>query len=94
VILWSLFALWIMLNLADSELSYLAVSSRASEVGFLYYVSGSFLTMVINKTILSILIGLLLVYFKQSRILVALNIAMLSLCIWGTYVLLKQRGVI
>jgi len=91
--LWSLFSLWVMLNLADSAVSYLAVSFGATEIG-LHHLGGSFITMLVNKTFLSLFIGLLLVYFRRSRILVALNIAMLLLCIYGTSVLLRQIGVI
>ena len=88
------FTIWIILNLADTLISYLAVSNGAREIGILYQVNGSFLTTLVSKMILVILVGLALVYFKQNRLLRALNIGISLVCIYGACVLLKQTGII
>ena len=85
----ALFVLWLVLNLLDIIISLLATRAGAIEIGSLYQVSGTFLTASINKMMLAILIGVMLVYFRKSNWLSLLNLGMLGLCIYNGYVLFK-----
>jgi hypothetical protein len=84
-----LFILWLVLNLTDIFLSLVAIQAGAIEIGLLYQASGNFLAASINKMILAILIGIILVYLRKSSWLALLNLGMVVLCIYNGSVLLK-----
>ena len=86
---WSLFVLWLILNMLDIIISLLAMRAGAVEVGLLYQVSGTWLVGSINKMMLATLIGVTLLYFRKNNLLSLLNLGMLGFCIYNGYVLLK-----
>ncbi len=86
---WALFALWLILNMLDVIISLMATRAGAAEIGLLYQVGDTFLTASINKMMLAILIGTILVYFRKNNWLSLLNLGMLGLCIYNGYILFK-----
>lgn len=89
---WSLFAMWGVLNLVDIAISWLAVSLGASEVGALWWVTGDWLRLAINKMALALLIGGVLAYFRKDTWLALLGLGMLLACIWGGWVVIFQAS--
>ena len=85
----ALFLLWLVLNILDITISSMATQAGAIEVGLLYQLGGTYLTASINKIMLAILTGLLLVYFRKSSWLALLNLGMLGLCVYNGVVLLE-----
>ena len=86
---WALFLLWLILNALDVIISVLATGAGAVEPGFLYPLFGTSLTASINKMLLAILIGLILVYLRKNDWRSLLNLGMLGLCIYNGYRLLQ-----
>ena len=84
-----LFLMWLVLNIMDIVISLVATRAGAIEIGLLYQVSGDFLTGSINKMMLAILIGIILVYLKKINWLALLNLGMVGLCIYNGSVLLE-----
>ncbi len=87
---WALLLLWVTLNIVDIVISLLATEAGAIEVGLLYQVTGTWLATSINKMLLAILIGVMLVYYRKNSWLSLLNLGMLGLCIYNGYVLFWQ----
>ena len=85
---WALFLLWLTLNIQDIVISLMATQVGAVEIGLLYQVSDTFLAASINKIMLAILVGAILVYFRKNNWLSVLNLGMVGLCIYNGYVLL------
>ena len=85
---WALFLLWLTLNIQDIVISLMATQVGAVEIGLLYQVSDTFLAASINKMMLAILVGAILVYFRKNNWLSLLNLGMVGLCIYNGYVLL------
>lgn len=84
--------LFILFNLVDIAVSWLGVQSGAFEVGALYQLTGDFRSMSINKMLLAVFVGGVLVWASSRwagavRVLVGLNIAWLLLVAWNAYVL-------
>ena len=90
MLLWTLFLLWIVCNAVDIAISWLAIQAGAIEVGYLYSLSGSWLTLVISKMFLALFIGGLLVYARKESWLALLTLGMAGICIYGGWVLLAQ----
>jgi hypothetical protein len=88
IITWVLFALWLIFNVLDIIISVLATQMGAIEIGLLYQITGTWLATAINKTLLAILIGLLLVYLRKNNWLSVLNLGILGLCLYNGCVLL------
>ena len=88
IVRWSLFTLWMIFNILDTVISWLAIQHGATEVGILYQVSSSWKVMVINKMLLATGIGLALVYCKKDSWLALLNLGMIGLVVYGGWVLL------
>ena len=86
----ALFLLWLILNIMDIVISWLATRAGALEVGLLYQLYGTWLATSINKMMLVILIGVILVYFRRNNWLSLLNLGMLGLCFYNGYVLIHQ----
>jgi len=84
-----LFLLWLALNMLDIIISLMATQAGAIEIGILYQVSGTFLAASINKMMVAILIGVILVYFRKNNWLALLSLGMLGLCVYNGGVLLK-----
>jgi len=90
IVTWSLFTMWIVLNVADIAVSWLGVQFGASEVGLLYMISGSWWSLTINKMVLAFLIGGVLVYSRRDDWLALLTLGMVGLCIWDGWVFVQQ----
>lgn len=91
LVTWSLFLMWIIFNVLDTAISWMAAQYGASEIGLLY-LSGSWWSLTINKMLLALLIGGLLVYIKKNSWLALLTVGMLGLCLYNGVVLLRQMG--
>ena len=89
VVTWSLFLLWLTLNMLDIVISVLATRVGAIEVGLLYQLTNTWFATSINKMLLAILIGAALVYFRKNNWLCLLNLGVLGLCIYNGYILLR-----
>ena len=92
---WLLATLFVLFNLMDIGVSWLAIQIGASEVGLLYH--GEFWGMALNKMLLAIFITGLLVWASNRwsgaiRVLAGLNIAWLLLLAWNAYVLRSLLG--
>ena len=85
---WALFSVWLTLNVLDIIISVLATQAGATEVGLLYQLSGTWLATAINKMLLAILIGGILIYFRKNTWLSVLSLGMFGLCVYNGYVLL------
>ena len=92
LVTWSLFVMWVVFNLVDIAISWAAIQYGASEVGVLYWISGSWLSLAITKTVLALLIGGVLVNAKKNAWLALLTLGMLGVCLWTVWVFLKQIG--
>ncbi len=90
LVTWSLFTTWAMLNVLDLRLGFVATQFGAIEVGLLYQVLGSWLSVAINKIVLALLIGGALVYFRKNSWLAMLSIGMAGICIYQVFVILWQ----
>ena len=86
----TLFLLWLLFNVLDVIISLMATNAGATEIGILYQLSSDFLAASINKILLAILIGILLVYVRKTTWLSLLVLAMFGLCIHNAYVLLTS----
>lgn len=87
---WPLFTMWVLFNLADIAISWLAVQFDASEIGLLYQLLGSWWSTVVSKMALALLIGGVLVYARKDSWLCLLSLGMAGLCIYNGWVLLQQ----
>ena len=90
LVTWSLFATWTLLNVLDLRLGFVTTQFGAIEVGLLYQISGSWLSVGINKIVLALLIGGALVYCRRNSWLAMLSIGMAGICIYQVFVLLWQ----
>ena len=90
VVTWSLFTMWIVFNLVDVAISWLAMQFGASEIGLLYQISGSWWSLVINKMVFVLLIGGVLVYARKNSWLSLLSLGMAGVCIYNGWVFLQQ----
>jgi hypothetical protein len=90
VITWSLFTMWVLFNLVDVVISGVAIRLGACEIGVLYQVSGSWLSLAINKMALALLIGGVLVYARKDSWLRLLSLGMAGLCIYNGWALWQQ----
>ena len=90
LVTYSLFATWAMLNLLDLGLGFACTRFGAIEVGLLYRISGSWLSLTVNKIVMALLIGGALVYFKRNSWLAMLSIGLAGICIYQVFVLLWQ----
>ena len=86
---WTLFSVWLTLNMLDVIISVLATQAGAIEIGLLYQLSGTWLATAINKMLLAILIGGILVYLRKNNWLSILNLGVFGLCLYNGYVLLS-----
>lgn len=86
----SLFLMWIVFNLVDVAISWLGVQFGASEVGLLYGILGSWRSLVINKMLLALLIGGILVYARKDDWLTLLTLGMAGLCIYNGWTFVQQ----
>jgi hypothetical protein len=84
-----LFSVWLAFNILDITISILATQAGAIEIGLLYQLTGAWMAAAINKMLLAILIGVMLVYLRKNKWLSILNLAMFGLCIYNGYVLLN-----
>jgi len=84
---WALGVTFVVLNILDVVLSYFAMQRGATEIGVLY--TGSIIIFFTVKLILAciIAVGLVAWYKRATAILVALNIGMVIICAWNTWVL-------
>lgn len=85
---WLLFSTWVMLNLLDLAVGFVATQFGAIEVGLLYQISGSWQSLAINKIVLALLIGGVLVYLRRNTWLAMLSVGMACICTYQVYVLL------
>lgn len=92
VVTWLLFAMWIVFNLVDVVVSWLATQFGAGEVGVLYRISGSWYGLTMTKMLLVVVVGIALVYFRKNSWLALLTVGMAGLCIYNGWVLLGQIG--
>jgi len=92
LVTWSLFTMWIVFNFLDVAVSFLATQGGASEVGLLYAITGSWNTLAINKMLLALLIGGIMVYARRDDWLAVLNLGMFGFCLYNGWVLLQQIG--
>ena len=90
LVTWSLFGTWAILNVLDLGLGLVGTQFGAIEVGMLYQISGSWLSVAINKTVLALFIGGALVYFRRNSWLAMLSIGMAGICIYQIFVILWQ----
>lgn len=88
MIIWVLFALWLLLNIVDIAVSRAAVQIGAIEVGFLYQLFGSWTDLTIIKIVLAIAIGGLLVYKRKTKMLALLTSGIFGICIWNSLALI------
>jgi hypothetical protein len=86
---WTLFSVWLAFNILDVTISMLATQAGAVEVGLLYQLTGTWIATAINKMLLAILIGVLLVYLRKNKWLSIFNLAIFGLCVYNGYVLLN-----
>ncbi len=94
VVTWCIFTMWLLFNLGDIAISLEAIQLGAGEVGLLYIASGNWLSLVISKIGLAILIGWILVYSWKIDWLALLTLGMFGVCIYDLWVLLHQMGVL
>ncbi len=87
---WSLFLLWLVFNMLDIVISVLATRAGAIEVGLLYQLSNTWAATSINKMLLAVIIGAILVYFRKNDWMCFLNLGILGLCLYNGYVLLRM----
>jgi hypothetical protein len=80
---------WLALNILDITISILATQAGAVEVGLLYQLTGTWLATAVNKMLLAILVGVILVYLRKNKWLSIFNLAIFGLCIFNGYVLLN-----
>jgi len=92
LVTWSLFVMWVVFNLVDVAISWMVIQAGASEVGLLYRLSGSWWNLTINKMVLALIIGAILVYARKNEWLALLTVGMAALCIWNGWVFIKQIG--
>jgi len=74
LVAWSLFTTWLVFNLADIVISWMAAQFGAIEVELLYQISGYWQGLTSNKMMLALLIGGVLVYAKRNDLLALLNV--------------------
>ena len=86
---WALFSVWLTLNILDIAISILATQAGAVEIGLLYQLTGTWVATAINKMLLAILIGVMLVYLRKNKWLSILNLGIFGLCVYNGYVLLN-----
>jgi hypothetical protein len=86
---WALFSVWLTFNILDVIISVLATRAGAVEIGLLYQLTGTWITMAINKMLLAVVIGVMLVYLRKNKWLVVLNLGIFGLCLYNGYVLLS-----
>ena len=86
---WALFSVWLTFNILDVIISILATRAGAVEIGLLYQLTGTWITMAINKMLLAVVIGVMLVYLRKNKWLVVLNLGIFGLCLYNGYVLLS-----
>ena len=82
-----------MLNALDLGLGLVATQFGASEIGLLYQISGSWLSLVIDKMVLALLIGGALVYFRRNNLLAMLTIGIACICIYQIFLILMANMV-
>ena len=92
IVTWSLFVMWIVFNLVDVAISWLAVQFGASEVGVLYRILGSWVSLTVNKMLLALLIGGVLGYARKNSWLALLTLGMAGFCIWNGWAFIQQIG--
>ena len=92
IVTWSLFSMWVVFNFLDVALSFLATQAGAIEVGLLYAITGGWGTLAINKMLLALLIGGIMVYARRDDWLAILTLGMFGFCIYNGWVLLQQIG--
>ena len=92
LVTWSLFIMWLLFNLVDLAISWLGVQFGASEVGVLYLLSRNWMSLAVNKMVLALLIGGILVYARKDDWLALLVLGMAGFSIWNGWVLLQQIG--
>lgn len=90
MVTWALFTIWVLLHLVDIAISWVAVQSGASEIGLLYRISRSWLSLMISKMVLALIGGGILVYVRKDSWLALLTLGMVGLCIYNGWVLLQQ----
>jgi len=86
---WALFSVWLTFNILDITISILATRAGAVEIGLLYQLTGTWIAMAINKMLLAVIIGVMLVYLRKNKWLVVLNLGIFGLCLYNGYVLLS-----
>ena len=89
---WSLFVMWIVFNLVDVAISWVAVQFGASEVGLLYQIMGSWLSLTVTKMLLALLVGGILVYARKDDWLALLTLGIAGVCIWNGWAFIQQIG--
>jgi len=88
--IWPLAVVWVFLNLIDVSVSWAAVQAGASEVGFLYQITGSFWAMSAVKLALALLVVALLVLYGKTKWLAWLNWGMFLIVVWNGFALAQQ----
>jgi hypothetical protein len=86
---WALFSVWLTFNILDIIISILATQAGAVEIGLLHRLTGTWIATAINKMLLAVIIGVMLVYLRKSRWLSVLNLGIFALCLYNGYVLLS-----
>ena len=86
---WALFSVWLTFNILDIIISILATQAGAVEIGLLYQLAGTWVAMAVNKLLLAVIIGVMLVYLRKNKWLVVLNLGIFGLCLYNGYVLLS-----
>jgi hypothetical protein len=86
---WALFSVWLAFNILDVIISILATRAGAVEIGLLYWLTGTWMAMAINKMLLAVIIGVILVYLRKNKWLAVLNLGIFGLCLYNGYVLLS-----
>lgn len=89
LVTWLLFVMWVVVNLLDVAISLLATHFGASEVGLLWWISDSWTSLAINKMLLALLIGGILVYARKDSWLAILTLGMFGFCLYNGWVLLQ-----
>jgi hypothetical protein len=85
---WAMFSVWLTFNILDIVISILATQAGAVEIGLLYRLTGTWVATAINKMLLAVIIGIMLVYLRKNKWFAALNLGIFGLCLYNGYVLL------
>ena len=85
---WALFSVWLTFNILDIAISILATQAGAVEIGLLYQLTGTWVATAINKMLLAVIVGVMLVYLRKNKWLLILNLGIFGLCLYNGYVLL------